>query len=259
MSTRTPASPAPTGTRAAPLAARVLAQGRFEAATLLRNGEQLLVSVVLPALALVALALSSVPDLGPGRRIDVATAGTLALAVASTAFTGQAISTGFDRRHGVLRLLGTTPLGRDGLLAAKAVAIGVVLVIQVLVLGGLALALGWQPNGTGLLPALVSVLLGTLAFIMSALLLAGTLRAEAVLAVANLLWVVFLGLGLLLPTDRLPGALGDLAAFLPSGALGDALRAALAHGVWPWREWLVLLGWAVVTGVLARRFFRFSD
>src|SRR5476649_166748 len=90
---------------AAPARTRVLAQARFETGTLLRNGEQLLVAVVLPAMALVGLALSHSPSLGPGRRIDLAVPGVLALAVISTAFTGQAISTAFDRRYGVLRLL----------------------------------------------------------------------------------------------------------------------------------------------------------
>ena len=75
------------------------------------------------------------PDLGPGPRADLATAGALALAVVSTAFTGQAISTGFDRRAGVLRLLGTTPLGRGGLLAAKGVAVLSVLAVQVVCSG----------------------------------------------------------------------------------------------------------------------------
>ena len=87
----------------------------------------------------------------------------------------------------------------------------------------------------------------------------GTLRAEAVLAVANLLWVVFLGLGLLLPTAVLPGLVGTVAAFLPSGALGDAMRASLVHGAWPWGPWLVLIGWGLVAGLLARRTFRFTD
>ena len=167
---------------AAPGRQRVRSQAAFETRALLTNGEQLLVSVLLPALALAGLALSSVPDLGRGARVDLALAGALALAVVSTAFTGQAISTGFDRRAGVLRLLGTTPLGRDGLLAAKGLAVLSVLVVQVVVLGGLGLALGARPGPAGLVPAAVSLLLGSAAFVALALLLAGTLRAEAVLA-----------------------------------------------------------------------------
>jgi ABC-2 type transport system permease protein len=243
---------------AAPAGRRVRAQARFEARTLLSNGEQLLVSLVLPALALVALALGSVPDLGPGPRADLALAGTLALAVVSTAFTGQAIAVGFDRRAGVLRLLGTTPLGRGGLLAAKAVAVLSVLAVQVVVLGALGLALGARVAPAGILPALVSLLLGSAAFVALALLLAGTLRAEAVLALANLVWVLLLGLGTLVPTAELPGAVGRVAALLPSGALGDALRSALVDGGWAWGAWAVLVVWGLVAGALAARLFRWS-
>jgi len=237
----------------------VLARAAFETRVLLANGEQLLVSVVLPALALVGLALASVPDLGPDSRAALATAGALALAVVSTAFTGQAISTGFDRRAGVLRLLGTTPLGRGGLLAAKGLAVLSVLVVQVVVLVVLGLALGARPEPGGILPTLVTLVLGSAAFVALALVLAGTLRAEAVLAVANLVWVLLLGLGVLFPTALLPGALATVAALLPSGALGDAMRTAFVDGGWPWAQWAVLVGWGLAGGWLARRFFRWGD
>ena len=243
---------------AAPTRRRVLSRAGFETRTLLANGEQLLVSVLLPSLVLVGLALGSVPDLGPGPRADLATAGALALAVVSTAFTGQAISTGFDRRAGVLRLLGTTPLGRGGLLAAKGVAVLSVLAVQVVMLGALGMALGARPDAGGILPTLVSLLLGSVAFVALALLLAGTLRAEAVLAVANLAWVLLLGLGVVAPTDQLPGALATVAALLPSGALGDAVRLSFVNGGWPWSQWAVLVVWAVVGGLLTRRFFRWG-
>jgi len=237
---------------------RVLSRAEFETRTLLANGEQLLVSVLLPCLVLAGLALGSVPDLGPGPRADLATAGALALAVVSTAFTGQAISTGFDRRAGVLRLLGTTPLGRGGLLAAKGVAVLSVLALQVVLLGALGAALGARPDAGGILPTLVSLLVGSAAFVALALLLAGTLRAEAVLAVANLAWVLLLGLGVLAPTDQLPGGLATVAALLPSGALGDAVRLSFVDGAWPWSQWAVLVAWAVVGGLLTRRFFRWG-
>jgi ABC-2 type transport system permease protein len=243
---------------AAPARRRELSRAGFETRTLLANGEQLLVSVLLPCLVLAGLALGSVPDLGPGPRADLATAGALALAVVSTAFTGQAISTGFDRRAGVLRLLGTTPLGRGGLLAAKGVAVLSVLALQVVLLGALGAALGARPDAGGILPTLVSLLLGSAAFVALALLLAGTLRAEAVLAVANLAWVLLLGLGVLAPTDQLPGALATAAALLPSGALGDAVRLSFVDGAWPWSQWAVLVAWALVGGLLTRRLFRWG-
>ena len=245
---------------AAPAAARVAAQTRYDARTLLANGEQLLVAVVLPALALVALVAASYPDLGTGRRVDVAAPGVLALAIVSTAFTGQAIATAFDRRSGVLRLLGTTPLGRGGLLLGRIAAVLVVECIQWVVLGALALALGWEPRLAGLPLALLGLLLGTATFVSLALLVAGTLRAEAVLAVANLLWVVLLPLGLALPVGLLPPMAAAVARWTPGGALGELLRAALSGtGVSPWQPLGVLAVWGVVAGWAAVRWFRWSD
>lgn len=237
---------------------RVLAQTRFEAMSMLRNGEQFLVSILLPLLSLIILTYSPFPDLAEPR-IDVVAPGVLSLAVVSMAFTGQAIATAFDRRYGVLRLLGVTPLGRGGLIVAKTFAVVVFYVLQLVVLGGIALAMGWRPELSGVPPLLLTIVIGVLCFVALAMLVAGTLRAEAVLAVANLLWVLFLGLGLVLPTGSLPGPLGTIAAWLPSGLLGDAARAASLDGAWPWTQWLLLLIWGAAAGLLARRLFRWSD
>jgi ABC-2 type transport system permease protein len=244
----------------APAAARVLGQARFEAGTLLRNGEQLLVSVVLPLGALVSLALTSVPSLGDGRRIDVATPGVLALCVVSAAFTAQAIATGFDRRASVLRLLGTTPLGRSGLLWGKALATLGVEVLQWSVVGGVGLALGWRPVVGGLPYAVLFLLLGTWAFVALALLLAGVLRVEGVLAVANLVWVLLLVAGgILVPRAELPSVLSGVVAVLPSAALADGLRAAFGNGTLLVGPVVVLVVWAVVATVLTAWTFRWSD
>ena len=246
--------------RAAPPARRVLAQARFEALTMLRNGEQLLVALVLPAMVLVGLVTTSFVPVGQGRRVDIVVPGILALCVISSGFTGVAIATGFDRRYGVLRLLGTSPLGRLGLLAGKAAAVLAVVVLQYVVIGALGLALGWEPHLGGIPAVVVSTLLGTWAFVALALLLGGTVRAEGVLALANLVWVLLLALGgVVVPTDRLPDGLEPLVALLPSAALGDSLRAALLHGQALLGEWLVMAVWGVVATALASRLFRWSD
>ena len=240
--------------------ARMLGQARFEAGTLLRNGEQLLVSLVLPLGALLGLAFTTVPSLGDGRRIDVATPGVLALCVVSAAFTAQAIATGFDRRASVLRLLGTTPLGRDGLLWGKALATLGVELVQWCVVGGVGLALGWRPEPIGFLYAVLFLLLGTWAFVALALLLAGSLRAEGVLAVANLVWVVLLVLGgVVVPRTELPAAISGVVGVLPSAALGDGLRAAFGSGALLAGPVLILAAWAVVATAVAARTFRWSD
>ena len=245
---------------AAPARKRIVAQTRFEAATLLRNGEQLLVSLVLPAMALLGLALSQSPSLGPGRRVDLAVPGVLALAVISTAFTGQAISTAFDRRYGVLRLLGVSPLGRSGLLVAKALAVLTIELSQFIVIGVIGLALGWHPKWIGLLAGGVLALVGTWTFVALALLLAGTIRAEGVLALANLIWVTLLGLGgVIIAPSQLPSGLSQVAGMLPSGALADGLRTAFIEGRLAAIPLLVLVLWGAAATMLAARTFRWSD
>ncbi|WP_125776659.1 ABC transporter permease [Antribacter gilvus] len=255
-----PAEPPASGEdRAAPAWRRIAAQASFETRAILRNGEQLLVTIVLPVLVLVGLVRTSFLDLDTQgwSRVDFVTPGVLALAVMSTAFTSQAIATAFDRRNGVLRLLATTPLGRGGLLAGKVLGVLAVEVVQVVVIAGVALALGWRPALAGL-PAVVGVtLLGTAAFTALALLLAGTLRAEGVLAVANLLLVLLLvGGGVLLPAGELAAPLAHLAVLLPSGALGEAMRGALLEGTVPAFSVVVLLGWTAALGWGASKLFR---
>lgn len=245
---------------AAPFATRVLAQARFEAGILLRNGEQLLISIILPVMTLVGLTLAPFPDLGSGRRIDVVAPGVLGLVVMSTAFTGQAIQTGFDRRYGVLRYLGTTPLGRSGLLGAKGVAVAAVLVLQLAVVAAVALGMGWQPRWAWLPVALITLLLGTWCFVALALALAGTLRAEAVLALANLVWVLLLAIGgVVVPATAMHERADQVVRWLPSAALGDGMREPLLHGSLPLLPWLVLGLWAAAATAFAARTFRWSD
>lgn len=246
--------------RATSPTSRVLAQARFEARGLLSHGEQFLVSVVLPLLALIGLALTDSPSLGHGTRIDLATAGVLALAVISTAFTGQAILLGFERRYGVLRMLGTTPLGRGGLLLAKALSVLVVLLTQFVVLGVVAAFLGWEPQPAGIPGALLVALAGVLAFASLAALIGGTLRAEGVLALANLLWILLAaGGGVLISANRFPAPWDTVVGLLPSAALGDGMRVALVEGGFPALAIVNLLVWAAVASGLASRWLRWSD
>jgi ABC-2 type transport system permease protein len=256
------AGPAATvSTLAAPAWRRVVAQTAFETRMILRNGEQLLVTVVLPVMLLLGLVLTSFVDLDTGgaSRVDFVTPGVLALAVMSTAFTSQAIATAFDRRNGVLRLMSTTPLGRGGLLAGKVLGVLAVEVVQVIVISGVALALGWQPVLAGVPAAVLAVLLGTAAFTSLAMLLAGTLRAEGVLAVANLVLVLLtVGGGVLVPAEQLPGPLAHVALLLPSGALGEAMRGALLDGSVPPFSVVVLLGWTAALGWGAGKLFRWT-
>jgi ABC-2 type transport system permease protein len=225
------------------------------------NGEQLLLTLVIPLVVLIGLGTTGVVDVGAdgtrSGRLDVVLPGVLALAVLSTAFTGLAIQTGFERRYGVLKRLGATPLSRGLLLGGKAVAVLVVEAVQVLVLVAVAGALGWRPAGGGAAVSLVLLMLGTGCFASLGLLLAGVLRAEATLAAANAVYLVLLVAGgVAVPLDRLPTAAQRWVELLPSAALAEGLRRALAGATVGWGPWLVLVAWTVGGVLLVRRTFR---
>jgi ABC-2 type transport system permease protein len=241
---------------AAPLRRMVGAQTVHELRVLLRNGEQLLLTLIIPVTLLVLFSAAPLLDVGPDRRVDFLTPGVLALAVLSTAFTGQAIGTGFERRYGVLKRLGATPLPRSGLVAAKSLTVLLVELLQAVVVGAVALALGWSPHGDPL-AALLLLLLGTAAFSGFGLLMAGTLRAEATLAAANLAYVLLLVLGgVVFPLTKFSAGLRSLLELLPISALADGLRQVLQHGaVLPARDLAILAVWALLGLGLAARFF----
>jgi ABC-2 type transport system permease protein len=237
---------------------RMLAvQASTELRLALRNGEQVLLTLLIPAVLLVGLTLLRVVPL-PEPRVAAVAPGVLALAVMSTAFTGQAIALGFDRRYGVVRRLAATALPRWLLVAGRLVAVLGVVVLQVVVLGAIAAALGWRPEPAGVGWAVLLVLLGCAAFGALGILLGGSLRAEITLAVANLVWfVLLLAGGIVVPLDQLPGPLAAIAAVLPSGALAEGLRATLTTGTPPGpAPVLVLLAWTAVATLLAVRTVR---
>ncbi len=244
---------------AAPLGRQVLAQAGMETRLMLRNGEQLLLAIVIPLIVLIG-AVEGAGRLGidvDHRPIDLFTPGVFALAVMSSSFTSLAIMTGFERRYGVLKRLGSSPLPRHGLLLGKTGALVAVLAVQLVVIGVVAVAMGWQPEA-GWLGALLAVVLGVAAFASLGLFVAGVLRAEATLAVTNLVYLLLLAAGgVVLPTSSY-GGIGPLLALLPSGALGDALRSAFLDGTVAWGNLLVLVVWAVVGTLLTARTFRWE-
>jgi ABC-2 type transport system permease protein len=246
---------APDG-RPAPTLQRILRRAWLELLLLMRNGEQLLLTLVIPTAVLVVLPRTSLLDGDQAQRLDATVPGVLALAVLSTAFTAAAISLAFDRRYGVLRQLGAGPLGRGGLITARTLAVLGVVALQTVVLLVVAVVLGWEPSGQAstLVSLVVVLVLGVAAFTGPALLLGGTLRSEAVLALANLIYLALLVGGGLFAVDGAPGPV----AALPSAALAEALRAVLDGAVPPAGAVAVLTGWAVIAGGLATRFLRWD-
>jgi len=227
-----------------------------------RNAEQVLLTMIIPLVLLVlGSQANQIVDLGPGRTIDIITPGILALAVLSTSFTSLAIATGFERRYGIIKRLGASPLPRWGLLFGKVGAVVIVEVVQLGVLSGVGLALGWEPHG-GLVAVgqmLALIVLGTAAFGSLGLLIAGTLRAEATLAVANLVYVLLLvGGGLLVPLSRYPESAHHVLELLPSGALGQGLRDTFAGDGPTAFTTVVLLIWTVCASLMVSRTFKWE-
>jgi ABC-2 type transport system permease protein len=237
------------------------AQARAEVAMTLRNGESLLLALGIPVLLLVFFSTVDVLPTPRGTRhpVDFLAPGILALATMSTGLVNLAIATGFQRGYGVLKRLATTPLSRPALLAAKIVAVLAVEVVQVVVLVPVALALGWRPSAA-VGAALAAVLLGTVAFSGVGLLLAGALKPELTLALANGLYLVLLLLGgMVVPLASLPSPLRAVAELLPAAALSDALRASVGSGAGvPARAWAVLVAWAVAAPAAAAATFRWE-
>ncbi|MGD0881197.1 MAG: ABC transporter permease [Acidimicrobiales bacterium] len=243
----------------------LVAQLRAEVTMLFTNGETLFLTLGIPVVFLLFFSAVHVLPTGTPHPVDFLVPGILALAVMSTSMTALSIGTGFERGYGVLKRLGSTPLGRPRLLSAKILAIIAVEVLQAAVLVGVGYALGWSPGGTGGTGALVgealaAMVLGTVAFGGIGLALAGTLKPLVNLAVVNALFVVLLLLGgMLIPLSKLPSWLAALSRALPAAALSEALHGALGNGTpVAARDWVVLGLWAVGAPIIAGALFRWE-
>lgn len=239
----------------------IRAQTVMELRLTARRGENVLVTAIVPVVVLVFFASIDVLPVPVGRPVDFLLPGSLALAIVATSLVSLGIATAYERHYGVLKRLGGSPLTRVGLLAAKIGGVLVVELLQVLLLIAIAwLVLGWSPGPSASVTMLVVTLsLGTVAFAGLGLLLAGILRAEATLALANALFLVTLLLGgVIVPVDQLPAGLAGVAGLLPGAALSDALRVALGTGGDAVRPLAILAAWSLATVAIAARTFRWE-
>ena len=238
----------------------IVAQSRAETVLQLRRGENLMVTLAVPLGILVFFSkVDTLSITDYAHPIDFLVPGVLALSVMATAMVSLGIATGFERRYGVLKRLGSTPLSRGGLLTAKTLTVLGLEVVQVVLVVGVGAALGWSAT-SGVVPAIGLLLLGTIAFAGIGLLMAGTLRAEANLAAANALFLVMLFLGgMAYPLAKLPSALETFAKLLPAAALSETVRAVLTSSAFPTGELVVLIVWAVAAPLLAARYFRWEE
>ncbi|MEB3983860.1 ABC transporter permease [Mycobacterium sp. 663a-19] len=233
------------------------AQFALELKLLLRNGEQFLLTLAIPITLLVGLTVLPLGSFGDNRAATFVPF-VMALAVISTVFTGQAIALAFDRRYNALKRLGATALPVWGVIAGKTLATIAVVFIQAIILGAIGFALGWRPSVAALALGAVIIALGTACFAAFGLLLGGTLRAEIVLVVANLMSFVFAGFAALtLEIKMIPPGFTWAARLTPSDALTEALSQAMTLSV-DWFGVVVLAAWGAAAALAALRWFRFT-
>jgi ABC-2 type transport system permease protein len=239
---------------------RLMAQTGMEVRLLLRNAENLTVTFGIPTGLLVFFSLVHVLPVPDGTDpVAFLAPGILALSVIGAAMVSLGIQTGFERFYLVLKRLGATPLRRSELIGSKALAILLVEVVQVTLVVGLALALGWRPSATRLALVVPAMLLGTAAFAGIGMALAGRLKALATLALVNAIFLILLVTsGIMFPLDRLPEAMQVAARLLPAAPLADWLRAAFEGTAIPVTSLVALPAWAVAAPVAAARLFRWE-
>ena len=234
----------------------VTTQAGVEARLTARRGENVLAMVGLPMAALAVFG-----TFGSGERsVGTVLPGVLALALVASGLVNLGIATAFERGYGVLKRLGGSPLGRDGLISAKLAVVGMIGLLQVAALLGVGFTLGWRPDPAASAPAVLLVaIIGSATFASLGLLLAGTMRPEATLVVANALFLVALLLGgVAIPFSELPGTVATIAAASPVGALAGAFQAALGAGAGYVGHLAVVATWGVGAAVLTTRTFRWD-
>lgn len=257
MSTALSFAPAPA---VAPRTRMLGAQTAMEFRLLLRNGEQVGLTLLIPLLLLFFFNLPLLYSLGTPRRIDFVVPSIIALAIMSAAFTGLAIGTGFERKYAVLKRLGATALPRSILVGGKTLATLLLEILQIVLICALGFGLAWHPHGDPAV-ALLLVVLGTIAFGGLGLLIAGTLRAEVTLAASNLIWLILLFAGgIAIPLSKFGTSAAHVLQYLPSAALSDGLHDVFQHGgqTVPLRDTLTLVVWAVLAVPAAARWFRWE-
>ena len=235
-------------------------QLRQELTVMARNGEQLLLLIGIPVLLLVFFSQTNVLPTDGLANIDFLMPGILSLAIMSTAMVSLGIATGFERSYGVLKRLGTTPLGTKRLVTAKVVATCCIEIAQLLTLVAVGLILGWNPSSINLPSLLLALVLGTSCFAGLGLILAGRLRAEVNLAAQNGLYLVLLLLGgILVPNSELPKSIAWLAEVLPSSLLSELLRSIFGNNELKISDLASLAIWALGACVVAVFSFKWSD
>ena len=234
----------------------LLAIAKTDLVITLRRGESVLLTFLIPLGLLFFVGATGIL----GIEVDQLVPGLFALSLISSAFVGLAVATGFERKYLVLKRLGATPIRPITLVLGKALSVAMVVVLQLALLWAVAaVVFDWSPsvNWPGIL---AGVVLGTVGPAGLAFLMAGRLRAEATLALANGLYFVFLGIGdVFVPASYLSDAVVAISRLLPAAPLAEVFRWSTGAGDVTAGAWIVLTAWAVLAPIAAARWFRWEE
>lgn len=261
MSDRFPAGTFTPDPQRASIGTIIWSQSVTETILILRHGEQILLNIVIPLAVLIGVTLipfSSEPEFTTRHDILSFTMPViLTLASMSSGFTGQAISTAFDRRYGGLKRSGASGVPSWGIVLGKICAVAMTATVQLIIMGSAALILGWRPDPLTCVSGVLVYYLAVGTFTSFGLLMGGTLSAEMVLALANLMWLV---LGALVGWAVFTHGLDNpgLLIVIPSVTVATALHAAFS-GIIPWLSLGIMFVWFSIACLAASRWFRFSE
>jgi ABC-2 type transport system permease protein len=164
------------------------------------------------------------------------------------------------RELGILRRLSTTPVPPSWLLAAQVVVqlcialagLAIVNIVSVVAFGAPV------PKSAGGLALSCLLAIGGL-FALGLLIAALAPTANSVNAIGRLaLFPLMFFAGLWLPRAIMPAVLQDISNYTPLGAAVEAIQDSVQTGFPPAAPLLVLAGYTLVFGFLARRFFRWE-
>lgn len=200
------------------------------------------------------------PELGGLRAIDVYTPILIAMGVCFLAFTSLPAVIADYRARGILRRMRTTPVRPQAVLGAHllmSLLISLLTLIILVLIATQALDVALPANLIGYLGAylLMAAALFALGLLVAALAPSG----QAASGIGTVLFfpVLFFG-GLWVPREQMNDTLRTISDFSPLGAGVQSLQDTTS-GDWPQLiSVLVLIGWTLVAGGLAARYFRWE-
>ena len=222
----------------------------------------LIAGVALPLLLLVIFGNLSafkqvLPDFGGQSIFDAYVPILTAFALAMLALLGLPLPLANYRELGVLRRLSTTPVPPSWVLAAQAVVqgcIAVTTVIVIMVVSTVAFGVPAPKSPAGLVVSVLVAIAGLAGIGLLIAAVSKTSTSASVIGRVAFFPLMFFA-GLWLPRAEMPPVLFDISNYTPLGAAVQAIQASMENGFPPVAPLLVLAGYGLVFGYLARRFF----